>query len=187
MPAEVSGSGTAALLALTLFLTAALGVPHEEMLQDTLKSIIVSFGALSAGLLFFWSQRSRTAPLRWHSVMVLPLLLMAYALGSMAWSHAYLGGVEAIRWFIFSVLLWLGLNSLSRERLPTLAWGIHMGACVASLWTALQFWIDFKYFPQGPNPASTFVNRNFFAEFVVCTVPFSAWVLATARGQDQIA
>ena len=55
--------------------------------------------------------------------MWLPLALMAYALGSMAWSHTYLGGVEAIRWFIFSLLLWLGVNTLSRERLPTLALG----------------------------------------------------------------
>ena len=187
MPAEVSGSGTAALLALTLFLTAALGVPHEEMLQDTFKSIIVSFGALGTGLLFFWSQRSRTAPLRWHGVMLLPLMLMVYALGSMGWSHTYLGGVEAIRWFIFSVLLWLGLNSLSRERLPTLAWGIHVGACVASLWTALQFWVDFTYFPQGPNPASTFVNRNFFAEFVVCTLPFSTFLILRARMSSMVA
>ncbi len=138
----------------------AVGVPHEEMLQDTLKSIIVSFIALGAGLLFFWQQRHRTEPLRWHAVVWLPLMLMAYALGSMAWSHTYLAGVEAIRWFIFSLLVWLGLNTLSRERLPTLALGIHAGAVVASLWAALQFLIDFRYFPQGPHPASTFVNRN---------------------------
>lgn len=188
MPAEVdAGNGTVPFLALTLFLAAALGVPHEEMLQDTFKSIIVSFGALGAGVLFFWSQRLRTAPLRWHGVMLLPLLLMVYALGSMVWSHTYLGGVEAIRWFIFSVLLWLGLNSLSRERLPTLAWGIHLGACMASLWTALQFWVDFKYFPQGPNPASTFVNRNFFAEFVVCTLPFSTFLMLRARMSSMVA
>ena len=51
----------------------------------------------------------------------------------------------------------------------------------------LQFLVDFGLFPQGPNPASTFVNRNMFAEYGVCTVPFSVWLLARARGQDQIA
>ena len=112
---------------------------------------------------------------------------MAYALGSMAWSHTYLGGVEAIRWFIFSLLLWLGVNTLSRERLPMLAWGIHAGAVVASLWAALQFWVDFQFFPQGPHPASTFVNRNFFAEFAVCTLPFAALLLARARQSAQVA
>ena len=66
--------------------------------------------ALAAGLLFFLHQRKQTNALRWHGVMWLPLGLMAYALGSMVWSHTYLGGVEAIHW----------------------------GAVVASIWTALQ-------------------------------------------------
>jgi O-antigen ligase len=177
----------AVVLALTLFLAPAVGVPAEEMLQDTLKSMVVSFGALGAALVFFWTRRASPEPLRWHALMWLPLLLMAYALGSMAWSHTFLAGVEAIRWFIFSLLLWLGLNTFTRERLPLLFTGIHWGAVMASLWVVLQFLVDFKLFAQGPNPASTFVNRNFFAEFVVCTVPFSVWLLANARGQDQIA
>jgi O-antigen ligase len=186
-PLESPGSAPVLLLALLMFLAPALGVPHEEMLQDTLKSIVVSFGALAAALVFFWEQRSRAEPLRWHAVVWLPLGLMAYALGSMAWSHTYLAAVEAIRWFIFSLLVWLGLNTLSRERLPTLALGIHAGALVASLWAALQFWVDLHLFPEGPPPASTFVNRNFFAEFAVCTLPFAAMLLARARQSAQVA
>lgn len=183
------------LLALMLFLAPALGVPGEEMLQDTLKSMLVSLGVLLAALMFFWSRRNgiaagsagdTTTP-QWHPVMWLPLGLMAYALGSMAWSHTYLAAVEAIRWFVFSLLLWLALNTFTRSRLPRLASAIHWGAVLASLWTVLQFLVDFGLFPQGPNPASTFVNRNMFAEYVVCTVPFSVWLLARARGQDQIA
>ena len=188
LPAEVAGEDwTVALLALAVFLAPALGVPNEEMLQDTLKSIVVSFAALAAAALFFWHQRERTDPLRWHAVMWLPLLLLAYALGSMAWSHTYLAGVETIRWLIFSLIVWLGLNTFSRERLPLLAWGIHGGAAVASLWAVLQFLLDLKLFPQGPNPASTFVNRNFYAEFVVCTLPFSALLLLRARQTSHIA
>ena len=148
-----AGSGlVVAILALMMFLAPALGVPNEEMLQDTLKSIVVSFAALGAALVFFWQQRERREPLRWHAVVWLPLLLMAYALGSMAWSHTYLGGVEAVRWFIFALLLWLGANNLSRDNLSMLAWGIHAGAVVASLWAALQFWVDFRFFPAGPAP-----------------------------------
>src|SRR5687767_4296704 len=164
LPAEAEGGSTVAIFALMMFLAPALGVPNEEMLQDTLKSIVVSFAVLGAALLFLWAQRGRRDALRWHAVMWLPLLLMAYALGSMAWSHTYLAGVEAIRWFIFALLAWLGINSLSRDSLPMLAWGVHAGAVVASLWAALQFWTNFGLFPQGPHPASTFVNRNFFAE-----------------------
>jgi O-antigen ligase len=187
LPLEVTrGDWTVVLLSLMIFFAPALGVPHEEMLQDTLKSIVVSFATVTAALLLFWGQRNRRDALRWHFIMWLPLALMAYALGSMVWSHTYLGGVEAIRWFIFSLILWLGLNTLSRERLPYLAWGIHWGAVVASLWTVLQFLVDFKYFPQGPNPASTFVNRNFFAEFAVCTLPFTVILLARARMTAQI-
>ncbi len=181
------GDRTVAILALMMFLAPAVGAPYQELLQDTLKSIVVSLAALTATLLFFLNQWSRTDTLRWHSVVWLPLGLTAYALGSMVWSHTYLGGVEAIRWFVFSLLLWLGLNTLSQTRAPTLMEAIHWGAVVASIWAALQFWFDFSYFPQGPNPASTFINRNFFAEFVVCTLPFSAYLLAQSRASSRVA
>ncbi|MFZ3126604.1 MAG: O-antigen ligase family protein [Rhodoferax sp.] len=170
-----------ALLAAMMFLLPALGVPSELMLQDTLKSAVVAFGVLGAALLFFWQQRQRSAPLQWHGLVWLPIVLMGYALGSMAWSHTYLAGVEAIRWFLFALLLWLGLNTLTPHNLPRLLWGIHGGAVAASLWAALQFWLDFRLFPQGAAPASTFINRNFFAEYVVCTVPFSVFLLANLR------
>ncbi len=188
LPTEVErGDWTVIILALMMFLAPSIGVPNELMLQDTLKSIVVSFAAVGAGLLFFWQQRNRRDGLRWHAIMWLPLALMFYALGSMVWSHTFLGGVEAIRWFIFSLILWLGINTFSRQRIPYLIEGIHWGAVVCSLWTVLQFYVDFTYFPQGPNPASTFVNRNFFAEFVVCTFPFTAYLLAQSKTSSRIA
>ena len=187
LPQEVErGDWTVVIFALMMFLTPAIGVPNEVMLQDTLKSIVVAFAAVGAGLLFFWQQRNRRDGLRWHAIMWLPLSLMFYALGSMLWSHTYLGGVEAIRWFIFSLILWLGINTFSRQRTSYLFEGIHWGAFVCSLWTVLQFYFDFTYFPQGPNPASTFVNRNFFAEFVVCTFPFTAYLLAQSKTSSRI-
>lgn len=173
--------GPAAILGMTLFLLPALGITSLLMLQDTLKSAVASFGVLLAALLFFWQQRRRTAPLQWHGLVWLPLILMVYALGSMAWSHTYLAGVEAIRWFVLSLLLWLGLNTLTRENLLNLTWAVHLGVLVASVWTALQFWFDWSLFPQGPSPASTFINRNFFAEYAVSALPFSVWLLASLR------
>ncbi len=188
LPPEIERSDwTVVILALMMFLTPAIGVPSEYMLQDTLKSMVASFAAVGAGLIFFWQQRNRRDGLRWHGLMWLPLALMVYALGSMAWSHTFLGSVEAIRWFIFSLILWLGFNTLSRQRTPYLMEGIHWGAFVCSIWTVLQFYFDFSHIPQGPNPASTFVNRNFFAEFVVCTFPFSAYLLAQAKTSSRIA
>ena len=187
-PASLQAPGLVLLLlALVMALTPAIGSPVEEMLQDTLKSMVVSLLALLAAGVLAWGLRRRSGAVRWHAVLWLPIVLMAYALGSMLWSHTYLAGVEAIRWFLFAVLLWLALQSVTRPGFVTLAWGIHAGAVVAALWTALQFWFDLRLFPQGPNPASTFVNRNFLAEFMVCTLPFSAFLLVRARGTAFIA
>ena len=186
-PAQGHSRPVPLLLAAVLLLAPAVGVPNELMLQDTLKSIVVSFGALGAALVFLLQRRRDPQPVLWHPVLWLPLLLAAYALGSMAWSHAYLAGVEAIRWFVFALLLWLSLNTLDRARLPVVFWGVHGGAVLAATWAALQFWVDWRGFPQGPPPASTFVNRNFFAEFVVCTLPFSVLLLARLRQTAAIA
>ncbi|MBE7940794.1 MULTISPECIES: O-antigen ligase family protein [Ramlibacter] len=181
LPAEAGSTGIALLLGLMILLAPALGVPNEEMLQDTLKSIVVAFFSLGAAVAFFWELRRQATPLRWHAGVWLPLLLCAYALGSMAWSQVYLAGVEAIRWFLFALIAWLTLNTFSRERMAGLALAVHAGAVVASTWAVLQFLVDFGFFPQGPNPASTFINRNFFAEFAVCTLPFSMLLLGRAR------
>jgi O-antigen ligase len=169
------------LLAVMMFLVAAVGVPSQLMLQDTLKSAIIAFGVLGAGLVFFWQSRNRSEPLAWHGMLWLPIVLMLYSLGSMVWSHTYLAGVEAIRWFIIGLLMWLGLNALTRENAPLLLWGIHAGAVVASVWAVLQFWLDWSLFPQGPQPASTFINRNFFAEYAVSVLPLSVYLLANLR------
>lgn len=166
------------LLGGIIFLAPALGYPGELVLQDTLKSAVVALGALAAALVFFWQRRGAALTLRWHGLVLLPLALMAYALGSMAWSHTYLAGVEAVRWGILALLLWLGLNTATRDSLPTLLAGIHAGAVVASLWVALQFWFALGWFPQAAPPASTFANRNFFAEYAVSALPFSAlWLV----------
>ncbi len=169
------------VLGLMMFLLPALGVPSELMLQDTLKSAIAAFGVLIAALVFFWQQRNQTEPMRWHGMVWLPLALMLYALASMLWSHTYLAGVEATRWFALSLLMWLGLNTFTRRNLPLLLWGIHGGAMVASLWAVLQFWFDFGLFPQAAPPASTFINRNFFAEYLITTLPFSVYLLANLK------
>lgn len=169
-----------------MFLAPALGVPNEYLLQDTFKSLLVCGCTLIAALLFFWCGRKQATKIHLHVLLILPLALMIYALVSMAWSHAYLGAVEAIRWFIFSLILLLGLNRLTLNSVTQLAWGIHLGAVVASLWAALQFWVDFRLFPQGPNPASTFINRNIFAEYLVCALPFSVLLLTKVKDKFSV-
>lgn len=185
-PIEPRAGGTVLLLTLMMFLVPALGASSLELLQDTLKSMLVSFFVLGSAFVYFWHQRKASVPTHLHALMCLPLGLMLYALASMVWSHAYLGGAEAVRWFLFSLILFLGMNTLTLARVTHLAWGIHLGAVLASLWGALQFWFGFDYFTQGPNPASTFVNRNFFAEYLVCTLPFSALLLNRVRNKSLI-
>ena len=181
------GDHVVLVLAATLLLVPALGVPSELVLQDTLKSALVAFGALAAALLLCQQRLRAPAPLAWHPLLWLPLLLLTWALGSIACSHSYLASVEAIRWALFALLLWLGLNTLTPTRLSQLATGIHWGAVLASLWVALQFWLDLRWFPQLPPPGSTFLNRNFYAEYVLCTLPFSVLLAAQAQGRAQIA
>lgn len=171
----------AGILCAMIFLLPALGVPSEFMLQDTLKSAVASFATLICALLFFYQQRGRATPLQWHSLLWLPIALMVYALGSILWAHTYLATVEAIRWFIFSLMMWLAINSFTQKNIPLLVWAIHAGTVIACIWAALQFWFDFTAFPQFAGPASTFANRNFFAEYIVCSLPFSVWALASMR------
>lgn len=186
-PLQQPDDRVVAVLATMMFLVPALGVPSELVLQDTLKSALVAFGTLMAAWLLCRARLREPAALDWHPVLWLPLLLLAWALGSMVWSHTYLAGVEAIRWALFALLVWLGLNVLTLQRLPLLATGLHWGAVLASVWVALQFWLDLRWFPQLPPPASTFLNRNFYAEYVLCTLPFSVLLAAQAQGRVQIA
>lgn len=161
-----------------MVLLPGLGVPGELVLQDTFKSALAAFGVLSAAIAMLTQRMHTSTAWRWSSLLWLPLCLCAYALGSMLWSHSYLAAVEAIRWGLLSLLLWVGVNTLTRNSVPTLLAGIHLGAVAASCWTAAQFWADLDWLPQAAVPAATFVNRNFFAEYVVCALPFSVLGLA---------
>lgn len=164
-----------------MFLVPSVGVPNEYMLQDTLKSAIAAFGILLAALAWTWDLRKNPRPLKWHWIVVLPLALCLYALGSMVWSHTYLAGVEAIRWFLVALLMVLLQNCWRENNSQALLWGIHLGASVASMWVVLQFWFGFQGFPQAATPGSTFANRNFFSEYAVSALPFSLLLLTNCR------
>lgn len=179
-----------AVLAATLLVMPVAGIPGEWVLQDTLKSTLLAMGTLLAALMALVvvlkqsvkANRALPTPaLRWHGLLAFPLVLCAYALGSMVWSHTYLAAAEVCRWALLGVLMALCLQTLRRASIPLLVWAIHWGAVGASAWAAAQFWGGLDWFPQAAAPASTFVNRNFFAEYLVCTLPFSAYALAQVR------
>lgn len=162
-----------------LALVPIAGMPTELVLQDTLKSAIVSAGTLVGMWVWWWAQRKQDClPLQWHGILLLPLALMVYALGSMVWSHSCLAGVEAARWAVLGLLMWLVVQAAHPDHWMRLVWGIHWGAVGASAWASAQFWGHVEWFPQAAAPASTFANRNFFAEYAVCALPFSVLALA---------
>ncbi len=180
---HASSPAAAWILAVTLAVVPMSGIPGEWVLQDTLKSALLAFGVIGAALAFVCSklQTQETGAIRVHGLLLFPAVLSAYALGSMAWSHSYLAGVEACRWALLGLLLWLTLQILNRKTLPVLLGGIHLGAVGASVWAAAQFWGDLDWFPQVAVPASTFANRNFFAEYLICTLPLSAYLLVQLK------
>ncbi len=171
------------ILAVTLVLVPISGIPGEWVLQDTLKSALLALGVIGAALAFVWSklQTKETGVLQVHGLLLFPTVLSIYALGSMAWSHSYLAAVEACRWALLGLLLWLTLLVLNSKTLPILLGGMHLGAVGASMWAAAQFWGDMDWFPQVAVPASTFANRNFFAEYLICTLPLSAYLLVQLK------
>ncbi|NBX20050.1 MAG: O-antigen ligase family protein [Betaproteobacteria bacterium] len=170
-------------LAVTLALVPMAGTPGEWVLQDTLKSTLLALGVLCAAIAWGWmALRGEDAPrFRLHGILLFPAVLCAYALGSMGWSHTYLAGVEACRWALLGVLLWVALQVVCKEAVLSIVVGIHIGAVGASAWVAAQFWGNLDWFPQAAVPASTFANRNFFAEYLVCTLPFSAYLLVQLK------
>lgn len=175
------------LLSLLMFLVPAVGSFSDYLVQDTLKSALVLFGVLVLGLLFFMESRdSEFEFMRWHILLLAPGLLLVYSVGCMAWSPAHYAAASAVRWLIFALLMWLVFCIFSKDRIDALALGIHVGAFAASFWAVLQFWFDIQFISQGPPPASTFFNRNFFSEYVVCTLPFSVFLLMRGGGDFKL-
>jgi O-antigen ligase len=162
------------LLAGIFVLVPALGVHHDMLLQDTLKSMVLAAGTWALTWLLVWQGRAW----RWHGLVALPLVLAAYAAGSMVWGHTYLAAVEAVRWLMLALLLWGVCTAVQWHHVPRVLGGVYLGASLASVWAALQFWWAWEFFPQAAVPASSFINRNFFAEYAVLAVPYSVGWLA---------
>lgn len=172
-------AGVIAVLAASFLLATTMGSPVEEVLQDTLKSSILAIGVLLSLCVFFWTRRQ--TPVRIPPALVLPGLLFVHAVCSVGWAHPYLACAEAARWLLVAALVLIASNCLNRKTLPRIAWCIVLGATAASLYAAAQFWFDVRWFSQGPQPASTFLNRNFFAEFAQTTPPLIGALLVTER------
>ena len=121
------------LMAMMMAVVPIIGVPHELWMPDTVKSILVAMITLGAGLAFFLELRRAGGKVYLHAAIGLALLLAIYALGSMIWSDTYLASVEAVRWLLIGLIIFLGANSLNHSGVTILTWGIHAGAVWAAL------------------------------------------------------
>lgn len=174
----------AVILGTAAFLIPAVGATTDLVLQDTLKSGAWALTAFLAALAVL-ADRLRALPssasLTWQPVLAVPAGLALWALASAqlsAGTNQWLGTTEAARWLVVLVLAWVALNIRPPRAAHLLATAIWFGAVVASMWAILQFWLGLDLFAQGPaHPASTFANRNFYAEYAVCSLPFAGPVL----------
>ncbi|MEI8326915.1 MAG: hypothetical protein WCH44_16425 [Betaproteobacteria bacterium] len=82
------GAPSVLQVTLTLALAAGLGVAGGGDAARYVQSMVVSFGVLLAALAFFWPLCHRPLALRWHGLLLLPLL--AHARASTVWSRSYL-------------------------------------------------------------------------------------------------
>jgi len=175
--------GAVLILAAALFVTPAVGVPHEDMLQDTFKSGLMALAVFMAAAVFFFGRRRQASTLVIHWAMALAPILCIWALASTAWGHQWLAVVEALRWAVLAVVVALAAQVARGQALRWIAWCVHLGSVVAAGWACVQFLWGVGVFPQGPNPGSTFLNRNFFAEYAVSALPFGLWLLLRCSGR----
>lgn len=178
-PPIAGRSAATALVAGALVLAPALGATGPEVLQNTLKLAIWSLAATGALLAMAWNMRS-AGTFCTHPILAAPLALAAFAAASAAWGNATFAIGEAGRWLLFALIAWLCINVATPSRLRILTGATYAGAAIASLWTVLQFTSGWSFFAQGEaHPASTFANRNVFAEYAVCALPFGLLLLRT--------
>lgn len=170
---ESTNDKVISLIAAMLIIIPAIGSTNEYLLQDTLKSSVASIFTLTALAIFFIKTKKVAAP----KILALPLLLVIHSFLSIFFAHSYLASVEMIRWIIFICIAFLVANCMTQVNEKKMVWGVHIGGVIAAFWGALQYWHDFSFFAQGPQPASTFVNKNFLAEFLICSIPMTGAII----------
>lgn len=173
--------GAGWMLVLMFFLLPVLGAPEAAPVGDSVKSAIVAFGTLGAVLWYALKNRAEFTRSQGHWFLAMGALLTLYSAGSIFWAHAYLATGETVRWGLFTLLLWQTLQLKSRSMFVTLSWAVHLGVFLSSLVIACQYWFGVEWFAQSAQPASTFVNRNFFSEYAACALPFSIFLLSRLR------
>lgn len=81
--------------------------------------------------------------------------------------------LRGIEWLSYFLLFFLLSNIPLRRCLPKILIGSLGAASVVSLIGLAQSYGNFSYYPQTIAPASTFLNKNFAAEYIAILVPIA--------------
>lgn len=164
---------------------ALIATPQQLFFADTIKSVAAALIVQISLLTWLWTSR-KNPTINWNHLFFAPLALAIFAIVSTTWSPAHTALIEAGRWFLFSLALIVGYNSLRQSDFGAIASTLHWCSLALGIIALLQFWVGLEWFPTAAIPGSTFGNRNFFAEFVAMGIPFSYWVLLRAKSYRAI-
>jgi O-antigen ligase len=176
---------SAAVLAIGISAVCVVGAPDQMVLPETIKWVVSAVFAMFALCLFVWRIRMSSLALQWAHAVWVPIGLAVFALLSTLWAPMYPAMADAARWLVFAVIVLLGVNSFGFKSVGTVATAAHFGALIASVLALLEFWLNLTWFPSTASPGATFGNRNFFAELIAVTLPFSFWLLFRPSSTNQ--
>lgn len=171
---------TRILLTAGLVATALVAVPEGTVGPDVFKSAIGGVLILLALAVWLWGQQGRRKIL-WHPFLCVPASLALYAAISATWSSTGAAFIEAGRWSLIAVILFLAINTARQKYFQTITYAMHWACVMLSVIALAQFWFGLDWFPASAAPGSTFGNRNFFAELLAASLPLSLWLLIRSK------
>jgi len=164
------------LLALSLpliywpFVFNAAGLPRQALL---------ALGA-GTGVLLFAVQAFRSAkPIAWHPLQILILLFLFWAIASLYWSVDRGSSLLGITQLVSLVLLALLATQLSSDGIQRylLPLALISASLVAVIGIGQHFGLNPLSLRQSSPPASTFINRNYAANYLDLLVPVALVIL----------
>lgn len=159
----------------------AAGVPRETLL---------SLGA-GAGLVLFAVQTFRTAkPVAWHPLQMLLLLFLCWAIASLYWSVDRGSSFLAITQLVSLILLALLATQLSSETVQRYLLPAALISAILVALIGIGQYLGFNPLSlrQSSPPASTFLNKNYAANYLDLLVPIAlAMLLSQSRPSKPLA
>ena len=164
------------LFSLMLLLGLTLAPTFDELNADTVKSFLIALGAFTGlwiaarqhGVFPRPAELISTAGASANWVLVGAVLMLTHALLSAAAGSFIPAAKDAARWVVFLAIFVLAQRGSQSDDVGRTLVRLSMASLFISSFGLVQFYLGVSIFPQGAEPASSFVNRNFAAEVVAC-------------------